>query len=97
VFIDEISCQEKQELISDGAQLIDVRTPIEYHSGALGEAINIPLQSLRHQAEKLDQNQPILVYCRTGRRSGMAKMILLEMGFTKVLDIGGVMRYAGCA
>lgn len=97
MFIDQISCQEKQQLISDGAQLVDVRTPMEYQAGALGEAINIPLQALRNHAEQLDQEQPVLVYCRSGSRSGMAKMILQEMGFNRVLNIGGVMRYAGCA
>lgn len=69
--------------------IIDVREPEEFASGHVKNAVNIPLQQLMNGNNKLD-NMPkdanLIVYCRTGSRSGMAKMILDRQGFKNVTN-----------
>jgi len=78
-------------------QLVDVRTPREYKGGHIGKAINIDLfqgGSFRQAIEKLDKNQPVYLYCRSGSRSKKAAQKILDMGFEKVYDLkGGYMHW----
>jgi rhodanese-related sulfurtransferase len=68
-------------LIDQGALLIDVRTPAEFNGGAAPGAKNIPLQELKHHIGKLKETgKPVVAYCRSGNRSGMAAQILNEKG-----------------
>ena len=68
-------------LIQKGAILIDVRTPAEFIGGAAPGARNIPLQELQHNIKALKkQNKPVVVYCRSGNRSGIAAQILNGKG-----------------
>lgn len=93
------SCGEKKKkkeeiakLIQEGALIIDVRTPQEYSQGHYPNAINIPHTVIGEHLESLKEykDKPIIVYCRTGRRSGIAKKILEEAGFKKVYNAGGL-------
>lgn len=70
---------------------IDVRTPAEYASGHLPGAINIPLDVIEQRIAQHapDKHAPIALYCRSGRRSGLARDILLKMGYTRVSNEGG--------
>ena len=70
----------------ENPQLIDVRTPEEYSSGHIPNAINININDseFEQKIENLDKNEPILVYCRSGGRSGSAASILEEKGFKKI-------------
>lgn len=79
------------ELIADGALMVDVRTPAEFSAGHLDGAINISHdQTLERLAEYgTDKSRSIVVYCRSGRRSGVAHSILVEQGFTNVHNGGG--------
>ncbi len=73
-------------------QLIDVRTEGERHSGYIAQSRLIPLHDLENQLGKLDKAKPIIVYCRSGHRSGMALRLLMDKGFTEVSHIqGGLM------
>ena len=79
------------QLIAEGALLVDVRTPKEFEAGHLEGAINI---SHEQTADRLaeygdDKNRTIVVYCRSGRRSGVAEDILKENGYTNVHNGGG--------
>jgi len=76
--------------IRAGALLIDVRTPAEYAQGHLEEAINIPHDQIETRAAELgnDRSRQIVVYCRSGRRSGIASKTLERLGFTRVFDAG---------
>ncbi|NTW61292.1 rhodanese-like domain-containing protein [Candidatus Saccharibacteria bacterium] len=68
---------------------IDVREPYEFASGHVKGAINIPLDQLMSgdlSDAQLTKDTSIIVYCRTGSRSGMAKMILDDMGFKNVIN-----------
>lgn len=73
---------------------IDVRIPEQYQSEHIDGAINIPLKQLKedigHQVKNKDD--VVHLYCNSGRQSGIAKQVLLEMGYTNVLNEGGIDR-----
>lgn len=71
--------------------LLDVRTAEEFNSGHIAGAQNIALQSLPNQLDQLPQDQPIVVYCRSGNRSAQAARLLIEAGYTQVYDLGGIL------
>lgn len=74
--------------------LIDVRTPMEYSSGALPGAINIPLDSMRSRLVDIPKNKPIVLYCGVGLRGYLASNILRLNGFDDVRNlIGGIKTY----
>jgi phage shock protein E len=73
------------------ALVVDVRTPEEYASGHLAEAINVPHDQVADRLGEFgaDKTRPIVVYCRSGRRSGIAREALSNAGFTNVINAGG--------
>ncbi len=75
-------------LIAKGATVIDVRTPAEYKDGHVKGSINLHLQTLGSQMNKLKKDQVIVTCCRSGSRSGMARRQLLAAGFTQVHNGG---------
>ena len=75
--------------------LIDVRTPREYADGHLPTAINIDHREIADGLAEMDRDQPIVLYCRTGNRSGRADRTLRRMGFTNVVDFGGIIHWDG--
>src|SRR5574341_1203831 len=66
-----------------GAILVDVRTPEEYREGHLAKSLLIPVDRVADSAPAAlpDKNAPLLVYCRSGRRSATAAEILKRMGY----------------
>lgn len=84
------------EASEDKALLLDVRSPDEYTSGHVKEAINLPVNNL-DEIESLtkSKDETIYVYCRSGNRSQKAKTLLEEKGYTKVIDLGGISNYKG--
>ncbi len=81
---------------TDGAVLLDVRTPGEYREGHIPGSKNIPLQAL-DEAEEIIENKdtPIFVHCLSGSRSRQAALILRQMGYSNVKNIGGISAYRG--
>lgn len=75
-------------VIKEGAFLVDVRSPSEFASGSVKGAVNIPLDNLQQQLTKFKGKQNIVVFCRSGNRSSMAKNILTQSGFKNVTDGG---------
>lgn len=75
-------------VIKEGAFLVDVRSPSEFASGSVKGAVNIPLDNLQYQFAKFKGKQHIVVFCRSGNRSSMAKNILSQSGFQNVTDGG---------
>ncbi len=75
-------------------KLIDVRTIQEYGSGHVKNAKNIPLHELLQRIEKFAPNKetPLLLYCRSGSRSGHAKKILDTNGYKNVFNLGSLHR-----
>jgi rhodanese-related sulfurtransferase len=77
-----------KELMASGALVVDVRTPAEYEDGHVKGAINLPLQTLGNNLNKLKKDQVIITCCRSGSRSGMAKRMLKANGFEQVHNGG---------
>ena len=69
--------------------LIDVRTKMEYSQGHIETAINIPVDELRENIDKLDKKSNIVVYCRTSYRSYLAYRILANNGFKNIRNLNG--------
>jgi rhodanese-related sulfurtransferase len=93
-----LSSDRLAEIIASGdpdTYLIDVRTEQEYESGAIPSAINIPFDVIADNLPTQDRSARIIVYCRSGSRSGIAADTLIELGFTDVTNFGGVGRWNG--
>jgi len=77
-------------------RLFDVRTPDEFRSGHIPNAVNLPLQRIRDITKLvLDKGTPIYVYCAHGMRSEQAGMYLAQFGYSDVTTIGGIADYSG--
>ena len=76
------------DLAAKGAIIIDVRTPQEYKSGHIKGSLNIPLQTLTQNLNKIKQGKPIITCCASGMRSSSAKGILRAKGYTNVHNGG---------
>lgn len=89
--LQEIDQAEAEARVAAGqARWLDVRFPVEFRQGHLPGAINIPLGEIRHADQALDPAQPLIVYCRTGRRSAAAAFLLAQRGFATVCLRGGL-------
>lgn len=77
--------------MKENSILIDVRTIDEYKEGYITGAVNIPYDSIENKISNVTQqkNTPIYLYCRSGRRSAIAKATLEKIGFNDVTDLGG--------
>jgi phage shock protein E len=80
---------QARRLVAEGATLVDVRTPAEYRAGHIAGALNVPVDQLLQRAAELgDRDRPVVLYCRSGRRSALAARKLRELGFEQVYDLG---------
>lgn len=75
------------------ATLLDVRTKAEFANGTLNGAVNIPVDELRSRLSELDRSKPIYVFCQIGLRGYVASKILVQNGFTQVLNLSGGYRF----
>ena len=89
-----ITAQEAKTVMDSrtGYIILDVRTQQEYEEGHIPGAILIPDSEIgdRAEAELPDKDQLILVYCRSGRRSKLAAETLVELGYTNIMEFGGI-------
>ena len=94
-----ISMDEAKTLMEkeEGYILLDVRTKGEYEIGYIPGAINIPLSDIDEKiiSSLPDKSQMILVYCRSGNRSREASDKLSKLGYSNVLEIGGINAWKG--
>nr|WP_235363882.1 MULTISPECIES: rhodanese-like domain-containing protein [Shewanella] len=79
------------EHIEHGAMIVDVRTPEEFAEGHLANAINIPFEQIAEEFTKrnIDKDQSVVLYCRSGRRSGIAQESLIKLGYSNTYNGGG--------
>jgi phage shock protein E len=71
--------------------IVDVRTPEEYEHNHVTGSINIPLEVIRHRISDFkEMYKPIVVYCRTGNRSGIAANLLKQYGIIDVINGGSI-------
>ncbi|MVN21346.1 rhodanese-like domain-containing protein [Mucilaginibacter arboris] len=92
----EITVQELKEKMDAGEdfQLIDVREDFEYEMSNLGGEL-IPLSGIMIESGKIDKNKPVIVQCRSGKRSAAAIMQLEGQGFTNLYNLkGGMLAWA---
>ena len=82
---------------TDGAVLLDVRTPQEYREGHIPGAINVANETIGTDEipELPDKDQLILVYCRSGNRSKQASEKLVALGYTNIVEFGGINDWPG--
>ena len=91
--VTSISVEEVYEIINNNQDyiILDVRTPEEFKEGHIEGAILIPVSELEGRLDELPKDKPIITYCKSGGRSGNAAEILVENGFRKVYDMGGIL------
>lgn len=92
----EISVQELKEKMDKGEdfQLIDVREDFEYEMSNLGGTL-IPLAGILIESEKIAKDKPVIMQCRSGKRSAVAIMQLEQKGFTNLYNLtGGILAWA---
>jgi phage shock protein E len=91
----KINAADAKEMLDSGAEItvLDVREQSEYDSGHIQGAVLLPSGSVQEKAAEVlpDKDATILVYCRSGARSGAAVRTLLSLGYTHVYDLGGLM------
>ena len=77
--------------LAGDALWIDVRTAEEFRQGHVPGAVNIPYEEITGRIGEVTDDKEALVYlyCRSGRRSGIAKDALDQAGFSRVVNIGG--------
>ena len=89
-----ITAQQAKEIMDtqEGYVILDTRTEEEYEQGQIPGAIVISHEEIKEKAESIltDKDQLILVYCRSGRRSKLAAQDLVDLGYTKVKEFGGI-------
>ncbi len=73
--------------------LVDVRTDEEYGAGHIPTAINIPFDVIAQNLPTENKDNLIIVYCRSGNRSGVANNTLTTLGYTNILDFGAVSKW----
>ena len=98
----QISMDEAISIMDEetGYIILDVRTAEEYSSGHIPDAINIPNESIdANSSEEItalpDKEQMILVYCRSGNRSKQASQKLAALGYTNIVEFGGINSWPG--
>ncbi len=80
------------------AIIVDVRREDEYKAGHIPGAVLLTMETITADtAAKVlpDKNQMILIYCRSGRRSKIAAQNLLDLGYTNLIEFGGILDYKG--
>ncbi len=70
-------------------QVVDVRSPAEFSRGHMRHAVNISIDTLRENVDRLDKGRQTLVYCQVGYRGYLAYRILKQKGFEHVVNLDG--------
>ena len=95
----QISMDEAVKMMKDEKNyiILDVRRPDEFAEGHIPGAINVPNEEIgtAEIAELPNKSQLILVYCRSGRRSKEASEKLVKLGYTNIVEFGGIQDYEG--
>lgn len=77
--------------------ILDVRTPEEYEEKHITGAVNLPNETIGTEeiTQLPDKEQLILVYCRSGNRSKQASQKLADLGYTNIVEFGGIKDWTG--
>jgi rhodanese-related sulfurtransferase len=88
-----VSPQRAQELVNDGGQLVDVRGDTEHAAGHIPGDRHIRFDRLKDEVGTLDPGEPLIVYCRSGDRSGPAADALRASGYDAYNVDGGAIAW----
>jgi phage shock protein E len=91
--VETVEADQAVEIIESGERtVIDVRTPAEYAAGHVEGSENIDVSSatFEQQLDGLDKDEEYVLYCQSGNRSATAADKMADLGFTNVLDAGGI-------
>jgi len=86
-----ISVEEAVQLREEGAFILDVREPQEWDAGHIPGATLIPLGQIPDRLSEIPQDQPVVVVCRSGNRSGQATQFLRQSGYGLTTSMSGGM------
>jgi rhodanese-related sulfurtransferase len=85
----EITIEQLASALEQGADLVDVREPAEYHDGHVPSAVNLPMGQLNARLGELDRKSPVHVVCASGNRSRAMTDVLTANGFDAINVAGG--------
>lgn len=95
----QVTAQQAQSLMEETGDwsLLDVRTQAEYEQAHIPGAVCVPNEEIGTEEipELPDKEQLILVYCRSGNRSKQASEKLVQLGYTNVVEFGGIINWPG--
>lgn len=95
----QVSSKEAATIMEDETDyiILDVRTPEEYEEKHITGAVNLPNETIGTEeiTQLPDKEQLILVYCRSGNRSKQASQKLADLGYTNIVEFGGIKDWTG--
>lgn len=95
----QVSSKEAAAMMEEETDyiILDVRTPEEYEEKHITGAVNLPNETIGTEeiAQLPDKEQLILVYCRSGNRSKQASKKLADLGYTNIIEFGGIKDWTG--
>ena len=95
----QIAMDEAVDMMAQetGYIILDVRRPDEFAAGHIPNAINVPNETIgtAEISELPDKDQLIMIYCRSGRRSKEASEKLVKLGYTNIVEFGGILDWKG--
>lgn len=95
----QINMDEAVEMMERETEyiILDVRRPDEFAAGHIPNAVNVPNETIdtAEIPELPDKDQLIMVYCRSGRRSKEASEKLVKLGYTNIVEFGGILDWKG--
>ena len=99
ITINHVSMEEALVLMEENSDyiILDVRTKEEYNEGHIPKAISIPNEKIDNRVtqELPNKEQMIFIYCYSGKRSKQAALKLTKLGYTNLIDLGGIINWQG--
>ena len=99
IIIKNVSMDDIVEIMNNNINyiILDVRTEAEFNGGHIPNAICIPNETIGEEVFNLlpDKDQLILIYCRSGNRSKQAAEKLKNLGYTNLIEFGGIIDWKG--
>ena len=80
---------ERQQKGDDATYVLDVRSPEEYASGHVPGAVNIPYDQIASRMAEVPKDKDVVLYCKSGRRAGIAAEVLAGQGYTRLQHLEG--------
>jgi adenylyltransferase/sulfurtransferase len=90
----EVSAAEAKQIIESGSQLLDVRTDTEFEAGHIPGSRHVPLAEIQREAADMNKDKPVIIYCRSGNRSGPAADAFAASDWDAHSIEGGVLAWA---